>query len=166
MDKTATERKRRQRENKSQDGLFKPYEIYAHPSDLAELKEMECKLQQKWLSKPEETKMTDLNLDYKFAHLSGHTVYVLYKLNLVEFFVKWCNINCDGDIDSFDLESDVICSNETYKERIEKSIQEGERDDNDDIEIYLFIRDKFSSIDCQQLFDNYVEDSQDDLESS
>lgn len=70
MDKTATERKRRQREAKSQGGLFKPYEIYVHPSDLAELKGVEHKLQQKWLQKPEENKMEKALLD-KFGSIIG-----------------------------------------------------------------------------------------------
>lgn len=92
------------------------------------------------------------NINFKFAHLLSNTVYVLYTINAVEFFVKWENINSQGDVDDFDLSTSVICSNEIYADRIISAISNGESDDNDYLDLYLFIRDTFDKQDCQHLF--------------
>jgi hypothetical protein len=91
------------------------------------------------------------NINFKFAHLLGNTVYVLYTLNAVEFVVKWENINPQGKVDDFDLSTSVICSNEIYADRIAYAIQNGESDENEHLDLYLFIRDKFDKQDCQHL---------------
>ena len=96
---------------------------------------------------------------FKFAHYINNTVYALYSMNLVEFFVKWENINAQGVIDDFDLSLDVICSNEAYQDCIINAITAGDRDDNKDLELYLFIRNTFDSQNCQDLYEKANNDN-------
>lgn len=45
----------------------------------------------------------------------------------------------------------VQCTDESLKYRIEDAIKAGETDENIDIDIYLFIRDRFDSLDAEGL---------------
>lgn len=80
------------------------------------------------------------------------SVEVTYKLNDTTFVVEWNN-TCPstGEVVRYDLQPSVQCANENLKYRIEDAIKAGETDENIDIDIYLFIRDRFDSLDAEGL---------------
>lgn len=81
-----------------------------------------------------------------------HGVEVTYKLNDTTFVVEWNNIHpSTGDAVRYDLQPSVQCTDENLKYRIEDAIKAGETDENIDIDIYLFIRDRFDSLDAEGL---------------
>lgn len=81
-----------------------------------------------------------------------HGVEVTYKLNDTTFVVEWNNIHpTNGEVVRYDLQPSVQCANEDLKNRIEDAIKAGESDDNADIDIYLFVRDRFDSLDAEGL---------------
>lgn len=80
------------------------------------------------------------------------SVEVTYKLNDTTFVVEWNNIHpSTGEVVRYDLQPSVQCANEDLKNRIEDAIKAGETDENIDIDIYLFIRDRFDSLDAEGL---------------
>lgn len=80
------------------------------------------------------------------------SVEVTYKLNDTTFVVEWNNIHpSTGEVVSYDLQPSVQCTDENLKYRIEDAIKAGETDENIDIDIYLFIRDRFDSLDAEGL---------------
>lgn len=80
------------------------------------------------------------------------SVEVTYKLNDTTFVVEWNNIHpSTGEVVRYDLQPSVQCTDENLKYRIEDAIKAGETDENIDIDIYLFIRDRFDSLDAEGL---------------
>lgn len=80
------------------------------------------------------------------------SVEVTYKLNDTTFVVEWNNIHpSTGEMGRYDLQPSVQCTDENLKYRIEDAIKAGETDENIDIDIYLFIRDRFDSLDAEGL---------------
>lgn len=83
---------------------------------------------------------------------SKNSVEATYKLNDTTFEVEWNNIHpSTGETVRYDLQPSVKCPNEDLKNRIEDAILTGETDENIDIDIYLFIRDRFDSLDAEGL---------------
>lgn len=81
-----------------------------------------------------------------------NSVEVTYDFDNTTFVVEWNNIHpTNGEVVRYDLQPSVQCANEDLKNRIEDAIKAGESDDNVDIDIYLFIRDKFDSLDAEGL---------------
>lgn len=98
--------------------------------------------------------------------VSLHSVkaYYVLKETGVEFSVHWSNINeNDGSsYDSYYLSNDaglIECDDDDAKKsidalfRIMKAIRLGESDDNDDIELYLELRDTFNMVDAKNYSD-------------
>lgn len=83
---------------------------------------------------------------------SKNSVEATYKINHTTFVVEWNNIHpSTGEVVRYDLQPSVKCADEDLKNRIEDAILTGETDDNADIDIYLFIRDRFDSLDAEGL---------------
>lgn len=81
-----------------------------------------------------------------------NSVEVTYDFDNTTFVVEWNNIHpSTGEVVRYDLQPSVQCANEDLKNRIEDAIKAGESDDNADIDIYLFIRDRFDSLDAEGL---------------
>lgn len=81
-----------------------------------------------------------------------NSVEVTYDFDNTTFVVEWNNIHpTNGEVVRYDLQPSVQCANEDLKNRIEDAIKAGESDDNADIDIYLFVRDRFDSLDAEGL---------------
>lgn len=83
-------------------------------------------------------------VQFLFAHQNyEYEVEAFYSLNRVRFSVLWDNRNeTTGEtMNFFDLSCDVFCNREDYRERIEKAIYLGEVDENEDVELYLYLRE-------------------------
>ena len=94
-----------------------------------------------------------MNIEFISAkRTSKHSVEVTYTLDGTLFTVEWNNIHPGtGEVCQYDLQLVVKCADETLAERIENAISAGETDDNADIDIYLFVRDKFDHGDAESL---------------
>lgn len=81
--------------------------------------------------------------------LSWFEVEVTYAINNVLFSVFWTTIDEDGYISScYYLEDKVESLDDDIKERVLKAIRYGDVYNNSDLELYLFIRDKYNSEDA------------------
>lgn len=97
--------------------------------------------------------MKNLNL-VKVSRIDENTVRVTYSLNNEEFTVEWNNIHpSTGDIGEFDLQATCDADNQDLEDRVYNAILEGEDDDNEDLELYLAIRDTFDRHDCEGILD-------------
>ena len=94
-----------------------------------------------------------MNIEFIYARRLGkHFVEATYALDGTPFTVEWCNIHPEtGEVCQYDLDLCVKCADEALAERIENAISAGETDDNADIDIYLFVRDKFDHSDAESL---------------
>lgn len=94
-----------------------------------------------------------MNIEFISAkRTSKHFVEATYTLDGTPFTVEWCNIHPEtGEVCQYDLELCVECADEALADRIKDAISAGETDDNADIDIYLFIRDKFDHSDAESL---------------
>ena len=63
-----------------------------------------------------------------------------------EFLIEWFNYGF-----GYDLQKNVLSSNDNMIDKIESAIDIGEDDNNPDLELYLEIRDTFDSMDCEQI---------------
>jgi len=97
-------------------------------------------------------------MNIKFVNaqrINENEVHVTYQLNKVEFTVEWNNVHPEtGDIDAFDLQLTVASSDDDLAYRVHESIRVGETDSNPDLELYLFVRDKFDRLDCESIAKN------------
>lgn len=94
-----------------------------------------------------------MNIEFISAkRTSKHSVEATYALDNTPFTVEWNNIHPGtGEVCDYDLQAGAECEDEALAERIEDAISAGETDDNADIDIYLFIRDKFDRGDAERL---------------
>lgn len=80
---------------------------------------------------------------------SFNSVQVTYSLDSTEFTVEWNNIHDGtGEFGDYDLQLDVKSSDEDLAIRVADCSRVGETDENDDLELYLAIRDTFNASDC------------------
>lgn len=85
--------------------------------------------------------------------VSLNHVSVTYLSGDSQFKVQWSNI-CPGTgnhVDQYDLQAFCESIDENLEERVADCLREGETDNNDDLQLYLDIRDTFSSLDCVDL---------------
>jgi hypothetical protein len=88
-------------------------------------------------------------IEYKLSEvINSKTVRCVYSLDLVEFTVIW-----ELDRDVFDLSYDVKSSVYEIRERVREALMAGETDENEDLELYLFIRDTFDATDCIRIIE-------------
>lgn len=94
-----------------------------------------------------------MNIEFiKAKRLDKHSVEATYTIDGSPFTVEWNNIHPEtGEVCQYDLQLGVEFEDETLAERVGAAILAGETDDNADIDIYLFIRDKFDHGDAQRL---------------
>ena len=103
-------------------------------------------------------------MNIKFVNaqrINENEVHVTYQLNKVDFTVEWNRVDFTvewnnvhpetGDIDAFDLQLTVTSSDDELAYRVHESIRVGETDSNPDLELYLFVRDKFDRLDCESI---------------
>lgn len=69
-----------------------------------------------------------------------------YELQGKLFTVEWNNVNGD-----YDLQLNTLSKDSGLANRIDDAIREGETSDNNDLDLYLFIRDTFDAGDCQHI---------------
>ena len=78
-----------------------------------------------------------------------HTVDVTYELSGTLCTVRWSDVHPGtGELTPYYLKDDVNSWDYTLAERISHAIKAGESDDNDDLDVYLFIRDTFDAFDA------------------
>jgi hypothetical protein len=88
-------------------------------------------------------------IEYKFSEaINSKTVHATYSLDLVEFTVIW-----ELDSNVFNLSYDVKSSVYEVRERVREALMIGESDENEDLELYLFIRDTFDATDCIRIIE-------------
>ncbi len=94
-----------------------------------------------------------MNIEFINAkRTSKHSVEATYALDGSLFTVEWNKIHPEtGEVCQYDLQLRAECADEALAERIKDAISAGETDDNADIDIYLFIRDKFDHSDAEFL---------------
>ena len=69
-----------------------------------------------------------------------------------EFVVFWNNVHPEtGETGDYDLQIKCLANNENLVEKVENAISSGESDDNQDVELYLAIRDTFDKTDCESV---------------
>lgn len=84
--------------------------------------------------------------------VNENEVHVTYRLNESEFTIEWNNVHPEtGDLDAFDLQLTVTSTDDELAYRVHESIRVGETDSNPDLELYLFVRDKFDHLDCESI---------------
>ena len=68
-----------------------------------------------------------------------------------EFLITWNNVHPEnGEVTNYDLQLECLSDNELLRERVIEVIRNGETDDEDG-DLYIEIRDKFNSLDCESL---------------
>jgi len=85
----------------------------------------------------------------KAERKSLNSVEVTYGIEGTEFSVEWNNIHAGtGEIGYYDLQLNTKSIDTLLAERVDNTIKAGESYANDDIELYLYVRDTFTNIDC------------------
>jgi hypothetical protein len=100
-----------------------------------------------------------MNLNFiKAERTSLFNVDATYTLDDIEFVVEWSCIHAEtGEFGYYDLGFTVRSLDTNLAERVSDAIKIGESDKNQDLELYIFIRDTFDQHDCTQLcFDNVM----------
>ena len=86
----------------------------------------------------------------KATRKSDNQVDVEYSVDGVSVTVEWNNIHPGtGEEAEYDLQLNTKSDDAELALRIDDAIREGETDENDDIELYLAVRDTFDAMDCQ-----------------
>lgn len=105
-----------------------------------------------------ELKINQKNGDLKMTKFikafrtTENEVCAMYSHQSQEFVVFWNNINPEtGVIGDYDLQIKCLANNENLVEKVENAISSGESDDNQDVELYLAIRDTFDKTDCESV---------------
>lgn len=84
------------------------------------------------------------DVSFLYTHVNyEYEVESFFCLNRVRFSVLW-NRMCPSTgekLNAFYLTEEVFCNREDYRERIIKAINIGEVDENEDLELYLYIKD-------------------------
>ena len=88
----------------------------------------------------------------KAFRTTENEVCAMYSHQSQEFVVFWNNIHPEtGDVIDYDLQVKCLANNENLIEKVENAIELGESDDNQDVELYLAIRDTFDKTDCESI---------------
>ena len=83
-----------------------------------------------------------------------HTIKCMYKyVDGQEFVISWSNIHeGSGNVIEYCLDENYcLAGDELIMEKIYSCMVEGESDTNENIELYLAIRDTFNSNDCEEI---------------
>ena len=94
--------------------------------------------------------VTELNATFLTAAATKdkNTVFAVFVDTLRRRFVIEWN-RCDDD--NFDISLNVMSESSELNNRISTAISAGESNDNEDLTLYLAIRDKFDRQDCKAL---------------
>ena len=88
----------------------------------------------------------------KAFRTTENEVCAMYSHQSQEFVVFWNNVHPEtGDVGDYDLQIKCLANNENLVEKVENAISSGESDDNQDVELYLAIRDTFDKTDCESV---------------
>ena len=88
----------------------------------------------------------------KAFRTTENEVCAMYSHQSQEFVVFWNNAHPEtGDVGDYDLQIKCLANNENLVEKVENAISSGESDDNQDVELYLAIRDTFDKTDCESV---------------
>lgn len=88
----------------------------------------------------------------KAFRTTENEVCAMYSNQSQEFVVFWNNIHPEtGDVIDYDLQVKCLANNENLIEKVENAIKLGESDDNQDVELYLAIRDTFDKTNCESI---------------
>lgn len=102
-----------------------------------------------------ELKINQKNGDLKMTKFikafrtAENEVCAMYSHQSQEFVVFWSNAH--PETDDYDLQIKCLANNENLVEKVENAISSGESDDNQDVELYLAIRDTFDKTDCESV---------------
>ena len=105
-----------------------------------------------------ELKINQKNGDLKMTKFikafrtTENEVCAMYSHQSQEFVVFWNNVHPEtGDVGDYDLQIKCLASNENLVEKVKDAISSGESDSNQDVELYLAIRDTFDKTDCESV---------------
>ena len=105
-----------------------------------------------------ELKSTKKNGDLKMTKFikafrtTENEVCAMYSHQSQELVVFWNNVHPEtGDVGDYDLQIKCLANNENLVERVKDAISSGESDSNQDVELYLAIRDTFDKTDCESV---------------
>ena len=88
----------------------------------------------------------------KAFRTTENEVCAMYSHQSQEFVVFWNNVHPEtGDVGDYDLQIKCLANNENLVEKVENAISSGESDCNQDVELYLAIRDTFDKTDCESV---------------
>lgn len=94
-----------------------------------------------------------MNIEFiKAYRVDESTVSVIYRIDGIDIKVQWDCIHPEtGERGAYDLDNYVRSIDDDLSARVSEAINMGEKDDNPDLELYLFILNTFDSNDCEDI---------------